>query len=64
MERDNLIEQLNRKSDHLATQFGSNSKIRKAYLRITELVVNGETFPDAIEKVILEFDKKATKNQS
>lgn len=62
MGKEQIINTLNRKTDHLAAQFGSDSKIRKAYLQITKLVVDGETLPNAIDKVNLELDSKPTKN--
>ena len=63
MEKEPIIRILEAKCDHLATQFGSNSKIRQAYLKITELVTKGESLPNAIDIVDSAIQEK-TKNQS
>jgi len=61
LNKNDLVLTIERKATHLATQFGTDSKIRRAYLRLGNLCSQGKSFAKALTQVEKEFD---IKNQS
>ena len=51
-----VINHLRAKADHLATQFGTESKIRLAYLRMADLCEKGISLEEALTIVEQEID--------